>query len=180
MKREHYLEHNALCGHSVYLLAPLNCLNLLPVEATLQCGAQLFRLPAGQQVPITALHLRKKLRMSLATDTLSMRHPVPVRRKDAKPKAGAAAADPTKHRLLFRLLDHEKRTLDVYARLVLHNGDALYMTFFVMFWVVNRTGLPLVLKKTSGNDDACGQGSNHESSPVLSPLMLSDSSTPSV
>lgn len=76
-------------------------------------------------------------------------------------------------RLKLKLYDTQKRVLDVYASIGFLQGGALHISLWVPFWVVNRCGLPLIIKQEAAETDAPGQFFEHEKAKDRNPLMFS-------
>lgn len=69
--------------------------------------------------------------------------------------------------------DSQGRFLDIYASIGLIQGEALHVSLWVPFWIVNHSGLPLVIKQEATDLDAAGQFIEHEKVKNRIPLMFS-------
>lgn len=76
-------------------------------------------------------------------------------------------------RILMQLLDNENREVHVYASVSIVRGGALNIALWVPFWIVNRSGIPLIIKQESADKDSAGQVADHEQAKDRSPLMFS-------
>ena len=47
------------------------------------------------------------------------------------------------------------------------------ITVFAPYWIINRTGLPIVLKQSGVSSEAAGQFREHESARMVAPLLFS-------
>ena len=74
------------------------------------------------------------------------------------------------------LIDTENRILNLYATVKILHGAALHLSLWAPFWVVNRSGIPLVIKQWATDTEAAGQFIEHEGGKDWNPLMFSFSS----
>lgn len=78
--------------------------------------------------------------------------------------------------LRFRLVDIRNRPLDLYATVTVGKAAAIRMAFWVPFWIVNKSGIPLIIRQDTGSaaaDDAAGQFDEHERAKDKNALMFS-------
>lgn len=76
-------------------------------------------------------------------------------------------------RQLLRLFDSNERELQVYASVSLIRNVAIHISLWVPFWIVNRSGIPLVIKQDAAEFEAAGQMSDHEKAKDRNPMMFS-------
>lgn len=76
------------------------------------------------------------------------------------------------NRILIRLYDLDNRELHVYASVSLIRGGALSINFWVPFWLINRSGIPLIVKQDAAFKESAGQVSDHEKAKDRNPLMF--------
>ena len=84
----------------------------------------------------------------------------------------------------LKLADSQHRPLHLSARVTTECGGSLVVTVYATFWLVNRTGLPLVFKQEGEKQEASGQFEEHELARMIVPLLFyfpdSESSSPSI
>ena len=84
----------------------------------------------------------------------------------------------------LKLADSQQRPLHLTARVSSDCGGALVITIHASFWLVNRTGLPLVFKQEGEKEEASGQFEEHELARMIVPLLFyfpdSDTASPSI
>lgn len=76
------------------------------------------------------------------------------------------------NRILLELYDEDDRQLYVYASVSVIRGGALSISIWVPFWIVNRSGIPLIIKQDSAHKEAAGQVADHEKAKDRNPLMF--------
>lgn len=73
----------------------------------------------------------------------------------------------------MKLLDEDDRELHLYASVSVIRGGVLSIYLWVPFWIVNRSGIPLIIKQESSTKKAAGQVADHEEAKDRHPLMFS-------
>lgn len=71
------------------------------------------------------------------------------------------------------LVDTEGRVLNLYATVKILHGATLHLSLWAPFWVVNRSGIPLVIKQHASGSESAGQFIEHEGGKDWNPLMFS-------
>ncbi|UYV65050.1 VPS13D [Cordylochernes scorpioides] len=156
-------------GHHLYLFAPLELTNLLPCDLYFQVKDWDVSgvIKPGKSVP---LH------------TVDPHSPVSIKfRLDGFPHAREVTVHPgSKDSLTYlELWDTRDRLLYLQVRLILlHNHSvkaSVQLHVSAPYWLVNKTGLPLVFRQHSGNlsNEAAGQSSEHEMARSVAPLLFS-------
>jgi len=74
---------------------------------------------------------------------------------------------------LFPLVDRHQRQVHAYCTVGIGRGNAIQASLWVPYWVVNHSGLPLVLKQEATEGDSAGQFNEHERAKDRNPLMFS-------
>uniref|UniRef100_A0A914R4E2 Vacuolar protein sorting-associated protein 13 VPS13 adaptor binding domain-containing protein n=1 Tax=Parascaris equorum TaxID=6256 RepID=A0A914R4E2_PAREQ len=77
------------------------------------------------------------------------------------------------HRLDIRMRDTAARLLDMYGSVSVGRGGAVSLSFWVPYWIVNKSGIPLIIKQEASEDIAAGQFEEHERAKDRHPLMFS-------
>lgn len=76
-------------------------------------------------------------------------------------------------RLHLRMKDSKKRYLDMYCSLSIGSSGSVLLALWVPYWIVNKSGIPLIIKQEATNGIAAGQMEEHESAKDRNPLMFS-------
>ncbi|VDO44935.1 unnamed protein product, partial [Onchocerca flexuosa] len=150
IKREHYPEYEMLSGHTISFSSPLSVLNLLPVDAE-----------------FLIVNITESISFEVATDRFVSVREVTVTKSSLMQQAGNV------DRLHLRMKDSKKRYLDMYCSLSIGSGGAVLLALWVPYWIVNKSGIPLIIKQEATNDVAAGQMEEHESAKDRNPLMFS-------
>lgn len=65
------------------------------------------------------------------------------------------------------------RLLFLYAFVVVEKGSAIQINIMAPYWIINKTGLPLVFKQEGAGFEAAGQYEEHEKARMVAPLLFS-------
>lgn len=158
-----------LPGHTITLWPPLRLHNLLPCDL-------LFKLPSGSQGRISSastaniheVDLEQVLEITITLDSFSGAGLISI-------PAGASGVGEVE----VKLYDVNGRTLLLRAYIQVIRGSGMQISISAPFWLVNRTGLPLVFKQEGVSNDFAGQFSENEQGRLVSPLMFSFSDSES-
>ncbi|CAG9783493.1 unnamed protein product [Diatraea saccharalis] len=73
----------------------------------------------------------------------------------------------------LKLRDSRGRRLYLTARVNMSNTDAVMVCVSAAYWLVNRSGVPLVFRAEGAGGEAAGQGAEHELARAVAPLLFS-------
>jgi len=73
----------------------------------------------------------------------------------------------------LKLLDSTSRILYLQAAVVVEKGSATQINIIAPYWIINKTGLPLVFKQEGLGVEAAGQFEEHERARMVAPLLFS-------
>lgn len=71
------------------------------------------------------------------------------------------------------LSDSLNRSLHIYASVVIEKGSAIKINITAPYWIINKTGLPLVFKQEGSSTEFAGQFEEHEKARMIAPLLFS-------
>ncbi|XP_068234590.1 intermembrane lipid transfer protein VPS13D-like [Palaemon carinicauda] len=150
-------------GHSIVLVSPLTLLNLLPydlhyeVKTTRNSG----RIKPGEDSSLHSVDPAQSVSFSFWTDGLT--------------SCGEITLNPTSspYVLHLKLQDSRKRILYVHLRVRPQYGGSLKVIVYAGYWLINKTGLPLIFKQEGVTADAAGQDKEHEVARCAAPLLFS-------
>ncbi|PAV60084.1 hypothetical protein WR25_19570 isoform B [Diploscapter pachys] len=165
IKRESYPEEETepLPGHTMHFVAPLQIQNLLPIDAEFNINGSVVAIGAGKQIQLTSVDITKSVKLQLSTDRLSSKYPITI----LKSQIGEGQL------LHIRMTDSEQRPLDVYANIQSHTAGTIGISIWTPFWIINKSGIPLVIRQEAVLFDAAGQMEEHEKARDRHPLMFS-------
>lgn len=165
IRREYYPEHEfeSLPGHSIHLVAPLSLQNLLPIDVEVKIQDNVFAIAASKSMLITCVDITKELSISVTTDRLTSLNPLTLN----KASIGEGTLLSTK------MIDSKGHLLDIYCHVKVGVAHSLSVSLWVPYWVVNKSGLPLIIQQEAVKSEAAGQMEEHEKAKDRHPLMFS-------
>ncbi|KAM3719637.1 Intermembrane lipid transfer protein [Dirofilaria immitis] len=167
IKREHYPEYEMLSGHTISFSSPLSILNLLPVDAEFRIVNKKYAVSASKQIQITSVNTAENISFEVATDRFISVREITITKSSLMQQAGDV------DRLHLRMKDSKKRYLDMYCSLSIGSSGTVLLALWVPYWIVNKSGIPLIIKQEATSDIAAGQMEEHESAKDRNPLMFS-------
>ncbi|XP_025097802.1 vacuolar protein sorting-associated protein 13D-like isoform X4 [Pomacea canaliculata] len=166
--RENYPEDpvsstTSMPGHRVTLLSPVTIINLLPLELHFYLrGTEVSgNLKPGREAALHGVDLASSLELGIHLENF------PTCRELVIPP------NTVRYKVKIRLFDLKNRLLELIVRILKHQGGALRLMIAVPFWLVNKSGLPLVFKQEGANSESAGQFEEHEQARSVTPLLFS-------
>lgn len=165
MKREKYpaKDIGQIPGHTLVLYPPLRIHNLLPCDL-------IYRLQTGVGGSVAMSKTANVHELDME-ETIELKITL-----EGYPGAGTITIPPGltgTTELKFNLSDTHGRPLNLRSTITVAKGRGLQISISSSYWLVNRTGLPLIFKQEAVNQESSGQFSEHEEARLLSPLMFS-------
>lgn len=156
-------ESAGIPGHSISLWPPLRLNNLLPCDL-------LFKLPSGTHGRVSPsetenihdVDLDEPVEITLTLDGYPKPAPINV-------PTGIVGSVETN----LRLTDVKGRLLILRISIVVLKGAGMQLSVTAPFWLVNRTGIPLVFRQEGVAHESAGQFTENEQARLVSPLMYS-------
>ncbi|XP_065141972.1 intermembrane lipid transfer protein VPS13D isoform X2 [Paramisgurnus dabryanus] len=149
-------------GHTIYLLPTLVLANLLPcdlnyyIKGTSITGA----LKPGKEAVLHAADTLQNIELGVLLENFN------------ECKELLIPPGTQNYVVRMRLYDVNKRLLCLTIRIILRAQGALKILISAPYWLVNKTGLPLIFRQDNGKTDAAGQFEEHELARSLSPLLF--------
>uniref|UniRef100_A0A182P4B8 UBA domain-containing protein n=1 Tax=Anopheles epiroticus TaxID=199890 RepID=A0A182P4B8_9DIPT len=151
-----------LPGHVITIFPPMRIHNLLPCDL-------LYRLPSGSQgrisssdtARITEVDIEQPIELSLTLDSYPNAGQITI-------PAGTYGSTT----LDVRLFDMGSRMLKLSATIVVVRGRGVQISIGAPYWLVNRTGLPLVFRQDDLDTECAGQFSENEEARMITPFMF--------
>lgn len=169
VKREHYPEYEILPGHTITLMPPLTILSLLPIDAELAISGKMYAVAAGKQLQVTVVDISRDISFRIVTDRFESSKSILITKSVLAQKPNSSDA----HRLDIEMKDSEGRRLDMYGSVNVGRGGAVSLSLWVPYWIVNKAGIPLIIKQEATDGIAAGQLEEHERAKDRHPLMFS-------
>lgn len=150
-------------GHTIVLLPPLRLHNLLPCDLLFRLANNTHgRISPSETANIYEVDLENQVEITITLDSY------PGAEKIVIPNAPIGSAD-----YRIRLTDTKGRPLILRASIQMIKGSGLQITISAPYWLINRTGLPLVFRQEGVSQESSGQFDEHEQARLVSPLMFS-------
>ncbi|XP_072334512.1 intermembrane lipid transfer protein VPS13D isoform X1 [Scyliorhinus torazame] len=150
-------------GHTIYLLPTLVLTNLLPCELSYYVKGTSINGPLkqGKDAVLHAADTSQNIELGITLENF------PVCKELLIP------AGTTNYHVRMRLYDTKKRLLNLSIRIVCRAEGSLKILISAPYWLLNKTGLPLIFRQDNAKADAAGQFEEHELARSLSPLLFS-------
>lgn len=162
IRREGYPIKDAIGipGHSITLWPPLRLHNLLPCDLLYKLPSGTGRISPSESASVHEIDLERELEITLTLDGYpgADKLQIPVGQSGEQ---------------TLRLTDVKQRILNLRASISLIKGCGMQISVSAPYWLVNRTGLPLVFRQEGVSHESAGQFQENEQGRLVSPLMYS-------
>lgn len=150
-------------GHTIVLLPPLRLHNFLPCDLLYRINsATKGRISPSETANIYEIDLENQIELILTLDNY------PGTEKFIIPSGHSTSND-----YCLRLRDTKNRPLLLRASIQATKGSGLQITISAPYWLINRTGLPLIFRQEGVSMESSGQFTENEQARLVSPLMFS-------
>ncbi|TRY87039.1 hypothetical protein DNTS_009138 [Danionella cerebrum] len=149
-------------GHTIYLLPTLVLANLLPCDLNYYIKGTSIKgaMKPGKEAVLHAADTSQNIELGVLLENF------PVCKELLIPPGTQ------NYVVRMRLYDINKRLLCLTIRIILRAHGALKILISSPYWLINKTGLPLIFRQDNGKTDAAGQFEEHELARSLSPLLF--------
>ncbi|XP_060085097.1 intermembrane lipid transfer protein VPS13D-like [Ylistrum balloti] len=169
VKREHYPEQNftqevpVLPGHVITLKPPVIIHSLLPIDLNyyLKDTDISGTVKPGKSAALHAADPSQAMELGIYVENFSNCSELIV------------PPDTTYYKVKLRLFDCKKRKLELFVRIVSRKGGCVNLYIMAAYWLVNKSGLPLIFRQESSKIDSAGQFEEHELARSVTPLLFS-------
>ncbi|KAK9392132.1 vacuolar protein sorting-associated protein 13D [Crotalus adamanteus] len=149
-------------GHTIYLLPTVVLYNLLPCELEFYVKG----------VPINGT-LKPRKEAVLHTADTSQNIELGISLENFTHCKELLIPPGTQNYVVrMRLYDNNRRLLNLTIRIVGQAKGSLKILISAPYWLINKTGLPLIFRQDNAKTDAAGQFEEHELARSLSPLLF--------
>ncbi|XP_077510398.1 vacuolar protein sorting 13D isoform X2 [Amblyomma americanum] len=167
VKRENYPDKDSVSstvpGHTISLLPPIRIHNLLPCELdyVVNEGQCKGIISAQKDCALHEVNTEQYVIIGFSLENFR--------------KCTSLVIPPGSSSFSTRLETHdtEGRLLLLHARVSVLRGRALKVFVSVPYWIINRSGLPLIFKQEGTNCESAGQFPEHEQARSMVPLLFS-------
>ncbi|XP_053704503.1 intermembrane lipid transfer protein VPS13D [Synchiropus splendidus] len=149
-------------GHTIFLLPTMVLANLLPCNLSYYIKGTSIKgtLKPGKEAVLHCADTSQNMELGVILDSF------PVCKELLIPPGTQ------NYVVRMRLYDTNKRLLCLTSRIILRAQGALKILISAPYWLINKTGLPLIFRQDNGKADAAGQFEEHEYARSLSPLLF--------
>ncbi|CAH0555796.1 unnamed protein product [Brassicogethes aeneus] len=149
-------------AHKIVLLPTVKLINLLPIDFSYSLSGDVGRIAPGSNAAITNANTDNDIKMEIMIENFSSSGTLVV-----------PAQTYTDVSSRFYLKDIRGRKLYL-SVLITPNVEAkLKITISAPYWIINKTGLPLVFRQSGSSSESAGQFEDHERARMASPLLFS-------
>ncbi|CAE1274656.1 VPS13D [Acanthosepion pharaonis] len=150
-------------AHTITLQPPVTLCNLLPIEMAyyFKNTSMKGQVEAGQHASLYQADLSRHLELGIQLENFRECHELMI------------PPGTTNYKAIFELYDSEKRMLALTVRIIARKGGALKLLISAPYWLVNKSGVPLIFKQELTRNEAAGQSEDHEKAKSVTPLLFS-------
>ncbi|XP_041275721.1 vacuolar protein sorting-associated protein 13D isoform X1 [Onychostruthus taczanowskii] len=149
-------------GHTIYLLPTVVICNLLPCELEFYVKGLPISgtLKPGKEAALHTADTAQNIELGVLLENF------PICKELLIPPGTQ------NYVVRMRLYDANKRLLNLTIRIVCRAEGSLKILISAPYWLINKTGLPLIFRQDNAKTDAAGQFEEHELARSLSPLLF--------
>uniref|UniRef100_A0A8C0UDE0 Vacuolar protein sorting 13 homolog D n=1 Tax=Cyanistes caeruleus TaxID=156563 RepID=A0A8C0UDE0_CYACU len=149
-------------GHTIYLLPTVVICNLLPCELEYYVKGLPISgtLKPGKEAALHTADTAQNIELGVLLENF------PICKELLIPPGTQ------NYMVRMRLYDVNKRLLNLTIRIVCRAEGSLKILISAPYWLINKTGLPLIFRQDNAKTDAAGQFEEHELARSLSPLLF--------
>ncbi|XP_054993601.1 intermembrane lipid transfer protein VPS13D isoform X1 [Sorex araneus] len=149
-------------GHTIYLLPTVVICNLLPCELDFYVKGMPINgtLKPGKEVALHTADTSQNIELGVSLENFPFC-------KELLIPPGTQ-----NYMVRMRLYDIYRRQLNLTIRIVCRAEGSLKIFISAPYWLINKTGLPLIFRQDNAKTDAAGQFEEHELARSLSPLLF--------
>ncbi|XP_055954862.1 intermembrane lipid transfer protein VPS13D-like [Patella vulgata] len=152
-----------LPGHAIYILPPLIIKSLIPIELMYYVKNTDISgsLKAGKEANIHAADVTKDFEIGINLENFEKCQELTIPPKTYN------------YFVRLRIYDKKNRRLDLGVRIITGKSGNVKLSISAPYWLLNKSGLPLIFKQEGSKTDAAGQFEEHEIARSVTPLLFS-------
>uniref|UniRef100_A0AAR5PHD2 UBA domain-containing protein n=1 Tax=Dendroctonus ponderosae TaxID=77166 RepID=A0AAR5PHD2_DENPD len=148
-------------AHRITLHPTLKLVNLLPVDMQYVILGESGIVKAGQKAALTHVDAEESVQLDIRIEGFKTCSNVLI-------PVGASEFS-----CRVKLEDNKQRKLYLTAEVLINRGAKLKVNILAPYWIINKTGLPLVFKQSGTSSESAGQFDEHEQARMITPLLFS-------
>ncbi|XP_018408139.1 PREDICTED: vacuolar protein sorting-associated protein 13D [Nanorana parkeri] len=149
-------------GHTIFLLPTVVICNLLPCELSFYVKGSPIKgtLKHGKETALPTADTSQNFELGISLENF--------------PHCKELLIPPGTQNYIvrMRLYDVNKRLLNLTIRIICRAEGSLKIFISAPYWLINKTGLPLIFRQDNAKTDAAAQFEEHELARSLSPLLF--------
>ncbi|KAG5879440.1 hypothetical protein JTB14_025696 [Gonioctena quinquepunctata] len=149
-------------AHRIYLFPTLKLENLLPHDIHYVLSGEVGLIKAGESAALTEVDPEKVVELEIRLDNFRTCNAIVV--------PSGCTSDFT---CRFKLEDNRQRKMYLLGRVTFNKAAKLRISISAYYWIINRTGLPLVFRQSGTSQESAGQFEEHEQARMVAPLLFS-------
>ncbi|KAL1513260.1 hypothetical protein ABEB36_002689 [Hypothenemus hampei] len=148
-------------AHKIILYPTFKLVNLLPVDVVYSISGARGVVKAGQVASMTHVDPDDVVQLEICIDNFKTRSSLVIHPGSSE------------YSCRIPLEDSKERTLNLVAEVLIDRGAKLKVNVYAPYWIINKTGIPLVFKQSGTALEGAGQFDEHEQARMVSPLLFS-------
>uniref|UniRef100_A0A0N5BPS6 Ricin B-type lectin domain-containing protein n=1 Tax=Strongyloides papillosus TaxID=174720 RepID=A0A0N5BPS6_STREA len=160
-----YLYKN-IPGQIITIFSPFIIRNQLPTDVQCLVNGKTYSCKSSKTISMVDVNINENIEIKFMTDKL-------VSTNSIKINKGSIKKENDEKSLIVNMEDEQGRQLDIYTNIFLAKSGSIVIVIWVTYWIVNKSGIPLIIKKRGSSSDVAGQLPEHEYGKDKNPLMLS-------
>ncbi|CEF67616.1 Vacuolar protein sorting-associated protein 13D [Strongyloides ratti] len=160
-----YLYKN-IPGQIITIFSPLIIRNQLPTDVQCLVNNKNYLCKSSKNISMVDVNINEIIEIKFMTEKLVSIKPININKENIKKENDEKS-------LIISMEDEQGRQLDIYANIFLAKSGSIVIVIWVTYWVVNKSGIPLIVKKRGSSSDVAGQLPEHEYAKDKNPLILS-------
>ncbi|KAJ8964860.1 hypothetical protein NQ314_004578 [Rhamnusium bicolor] len=149
-------------AHRIVLLPTVKLENLLPLDIYYSLSGEQGHIKAGASTSVTTIDPEKTVELGIKIENFQTCNAIVI-----------PSGCNTEFSGRIKLEDRRQRKLYLLADISLNKGAKFKITISAYYWIINRTGLPLVFRQSGASTESAGQFDEHEQARMIAPVLFS-------
>uniref|UniRef100_A0A0N5BT94 Ricin B-type lectin domain-containing protein n=1 Tax=Strongyloides papillosus TaxID=174720 RepID=A0A0N5BT94_STREA len=162
------ISNKTIPGLNISIYPPLFIRNQLPTDIDFGINGQNIFCQSGNTISLPNINVDEPVALDITTDRLKSVESLELSRSSIL-KLQTRYSKP----IPITMVDEEKRKMIIYADISLSRNGSIIIVLWVTYWIVNKSGIPLIIRKNESFEDIAGQLLEHEQGNDKIPLMVS-------
>lgn len=158
--------YKSIPGQIITVFSPLIIRNQLPTDVQCIVNNKAYPCKPSKIISMVDVNINENIEIKFETEKLISIKPISINKENIKKENDEKS-------LIISMEDEQGRQLDIYANIFLAKSGSIVIVLWVTYWIVNKSGIPLIVKKRGSSSDVAGQLPEHEYAKDKNPLILS-------